>query len=326
LSVGLLTYHNLNSTFPPSSNWPGLAGANYQSVTQSGYGSYGVNWVVVILPQIDQIALYQTFRPNAASAIAQTILSPSIPAVAMANPTSPTGGVFTPLPVMTCPTDTYSRTPFDGTGVGMNASWARGNYAANGGLNTVGSSGSGNVGWSGTFFRGVMGLDCAMTLDQIRDGASNTLLLAEIRAGLIKSDPRGVWALGGTPSALWDHGWSDTDNGPNNLGAGDQTFNCSQISNNLNAAALGMPCNGSMNQAQTARSMHVGGIQAAFCDGSVHFLSNYIQLGSAATSGTGSTINPSGSNNTGTSGNPTLGVWDMLNLSNDGQAIPSGAY
>ncbi len=106
-----------------------------------------------------------------------------------------------------------------------------------------------------------MGLDCAMTLDQIKDGASNTLLLAELRAGLISSDPRGVWALGGTSSSLWGHGWQGNDNGPNCPVSGDQTFNCSQVQTQFVGGSIamikvGMPCSpGSpdMNQVQTAQ-------------------------------------------------------------------------
>jgi prepilin-type processing-associated H-X9-DG protein len=131
--------------------------------------------------------------------------------------------------------------------------------------------------------------------------------------------------MGGTPSSLWGHGsqGNTSDNGPNCLPAsgGDQMINCATVQNQFVGGSAGMinvgvPCQlGSpdANQAQTSRSAHLGGIQAAFCDGSVHFISNYIQVGPImpATNSMSASI---------------YGVWDLLNLSNDSQAVPAGSY
>ena len=51
--------------------------------------------------------------------------------------------------------------------------------------------------------------------------------------------------------------------------------------------------------------MHPGGVTTCFCDGSVHFIRDYIQLGTDAAH---------------------LGVWDKLNLSNDGFPIDASTY
>ena len=99
-------------------------------------------------------------------------------------------------------------------------------------------------------------------------------------------------------------GFITDDNGPNcNMPNADNLFTCSDVQAAVGGAnqliALGMSCyspNGPAWQ-QTARSMHVGGVFTCFCDGSVHWISDFVQLGT-------------GPNN--------LGVWDKLNLSNDG--------
>ena len=58
---------------------------------------------------------------------------------------------------------------------------------------------------------------------------------------------------------------------------------------------------------QGPRSLHTGGINTCFADGSVHFISDFVQLGT-------NTNNPA-----------NLGVWDKLNLSNDGLPIDASA-
>ena len=122
---------------------------------------------------------------------------------------------------------------------------------------------------------------------------------------------------GGCPSALWAHGYIGDANGPNApyLNA-DDTNGCSdtriavggnETTGGERLAQMGMPCavGSRPNYQQTARSMHPGGVHVAMADGSVHFISNYIQTGTSQTN---------------------LGVWDLLNLSADGRPIASGSY
>jgi prepilin-type processing-associated H-X9-DG protein len=132
-----------------------------------------------------------------------------------------------------------------------------------------------------------------------------------------------VWAMGGAaPSSLWGHGYYGDDNGPNNRGfpAADDMQSCVDIQTAVGGSSgtgskgeqqlmkMGMACGvvGAPNITdwqQTARSMHVGGVNVCFADGSVHFISEFIELGTNP-----GTTPPTDAN---------LGVWDKLNLSND---------
>ncbi len=47
-----------------------------------------------------------------------------------------------------------------------------------------------------------MGANFGVTLAAVTDGLSNTMFVAEMRAGLVTSDGRGVWAMGFGGSSL----------------------------------------------------------------------------------------------------------------------------
>ena len=322
LSLGLLGYHNLQGSFPPSSNWPVISAAGKDTPT------VGPNWGITLLPYIEQRSLYAAFVTKDSSGNAVYIGDPlnAIPRAIQ-------------LPVMLCPTDTYNRVNYDGSQLPTpvnqpGQTWARGNYAANASLAfMVDAIGPTSPAWvyvsaaSGSIppylaYRGVMGANVSLSLDQIHDGASNTFLLGEVRAGVVPVDPRGVWALGGVSSALWGHGsigspYTSVDaDGPNaSGGTPDDLAACQQITNATpggNAALIklgGLQCwnigGGSVNQQVAARSMHGGGVNMSFCDGSAKFISNYINLGSGMTA---------------------PGVWDKLNLSNDMQPCAQNSY
>jgi prepilin-type processing-associated H-X9-DG protein len=159
-----------------------------------------------------------------------------------------------------------------------------------------------------------MGANCAVKMAEIIDGTSNTIMLGEIRAGAVPFDSRGVWAMSGGSSALWGHGsiTGGDDHGPNYLDyqsddiiAGDAVR--AAYGGIDGAAALGLPCyNYGVDVQITARSLHPGGVNTCFCDGSVHWISDYIQVTS--------------------NGSSNLSVWDRLNASADGLMLSANAY
>jgi prepilin-type N-terminal cleavage/methylation domain-containing protein len=318
IGLAVLNYESQCKIFPPSSCWPSsLFDPRNASLTD-----YRANWVIFILPFLDQQSLFDKFDLNAA------ISGNTSTANRLARATT--------IPTMLCPTDAQrNRIAFMGNTYPATSafgdSWARGNYAANASLGFMCYTASGattpssvryaafpgSLGWKAGYVRGVMGANCAVKMADVIDGTSNTCMLAEIRAGATAGDPRGVWALSGGSSALWGHGRLDAvggdDYGPNSLasiGADDVVGG-----DNVNAdfgggnslLAEGMPCIGEPTGfEQTARSLHPDGVSTCFCDGSVHWISDFIQLSPSTAA--------------------SLSVWDRLMASADGQPVSGNAF
>lgn len=314
LGLACLSYENLWSKFPPSSTWPSVtAGLSLETG--------GATWVILVLPQLDQQPLYDQVDFTKA----------------MADDSS--SNMFArgqQLSMMLCPSDAFNRQPFMGSAAAevndLHDNWARGNYGANASLGTLKLTGPSSAGdgsyLSRPFARGVMNANFSIGSSGIRDGLTNTILLGELRAGLTAYDNRGVWAMGGGSSALWGHGGASipttlpasgtvasmNDKGPNYSGSlGDCLPTCTSLANALGSgstqklATMGMGgCQNGPNAQQTARSMHVNGVYICLADGSVQWVSDFIQ------------VTPSDFT--------SLSVWDRLMLSSDDQAVPVSPF
>jgi prepilin-type N-terminal cleavage/methylation domain-containing protein len=331
LGLALQNYHDARKTFPYScvatSNTGTVASytGNFGVVaTGCDYDQQGPNWVVAILPFIEGGNVISIYNKNA---------------FYVDNPSNVSFRSST-LPFMLCPSDSNGTTPYvsttmpatSATTAGQVGSWGRGCYAANAVVNDLATSiaksspASLQTCWTSLLKRGVMQPNVAASMKQITDGTSKTVILAEVRADITAGANRGVWALSGGASALYafgcatvldtagEGGGSQTDTGPNNPN-GDYTTTCATsngtwvaaggtTANGNAAAALGMGCasTGTKDDKQVGpKSMHPGGVQSVFCDGSVHWIDETIQVG------TGSTV---------------MGYWEMLFLSSDNGNIP----
>ena len=267
LGLACLNYENQNWCFPPSAYCvngtdPGSIRTRYR------------NWVVAILPFLEQQPLYDSFNFSA-------------PISDSSNRTAR----GTELQVMKCPTDTGHLVKFASVDSSEGDNWARGNYAANASLamyysngNAIGGAGANQPLSTSRWQRGIMGTNLSMGVSEIYDGTSNTILLAEVRVGIVKEDRRGTWALDHPgASSLWGHGWG-SDLGPNSCqDASDDLLDCTTIQTSAGGVDATrkacMTCASGGSYQATTRSRHAGGVNIALADGSVRFLSNYIEKG-----------------------------------------------
>ncbi len=319
LGLALLNYHNSAGSFPPSSVWKVSGKFDLSKMATGNSPDLFENWIIIILPQLEAGNLKNQFD------FAQSIAS-NTPNATNATQNNQTAR-GTQLSFLQCPSDPFNRNPFNGTAspttTSLGDGWARGNYAANASLglmsitnSTALPAGAGTY-WPQRWYRGVMGANASLRVDDIKDGPTNTILLGEIRAGIMPQDPRGVWAMSGAASsALWGHGYATVnDNGPNcNQPKGDAVLSCTEIQTSVGGAikliGQGMSCDTqAADWQQTARSLHPGGVNVALADGSSRFISDFITVGSV-----------------GTTQPANLGVWDKLNLSSDGQAIDASQF
>jgi len=295
-ALGLLNYHEVNEIFPPSGQWLNDTAGRRGNITISH--RIGPNWAILTLPYVEQQALYDTFQFDIPISFPLTYAGPGRPQ------TGNLAARSTPLDIMRCPTDVGHDTPYAGFSTTrlFGTDWARGNYAANAANGWLGSFDSPlsegvydeySKAWRNHRRRGVMGPDVAVKQAEITDGASNTILLAEVRVGIHRRDRRGTWAMSGVgSSSLYMHGWHDSTamvgsaNGPNDRSdQSDDIPGCLEIiaalgqSGRFTMIAEGMTCRfnrGLLGQAG-ARSQHVDGILVAFADGSVHFIQDNIE-------------------------------------------------
>lgn len=315
LALACLEYEHAHEYLPPACTPSGVVPNKKTNVPAMMPNNQRENWIIHILPFMDQAPLFEEFaqylkdNTNAIGSINSTISG--LPSMATLRGRE--------INSLLCPTDRLNRTPFiDDSG----NSWGRGNYAANIGTGQADNMGN-NSWWSHPNARGVMGPRMSVRITDVKDGASNTILIGEIRAGINSSDTRGTWAMGGAgPSATAKNGfiggeaYGPNAADPNMNNRGDSVFNCSTGRLGMDPkerTRIGMPCtDGSSSNIQaTNRSSHPGGVNIAMVDGSSRFIADTVSLGTIS-----SATSPNALDSV-----YELGVWDRLVLSSDGQTI-----
>ena len=251
----------------------GLAMHGYHDVNKKlPFGVLGnprQTWVLHILPFIDQVPLQDAFSASPAGTGSLYTQQFYLPPAIVQNQT--TGVLCTPLALYYCPSDRPGA-----LWQGDSYYRARGNYVVSWGTRSV----SGTNGAMAAF--GVLNGDTNQpqrtTLVSITDGTSNSLMMAEIVVALYDTD-------------FITHGdiFNDdieaagamfmTDFTPN---SGIDTMYCSPNGGNDPSA----PCNNNTPGIASARSRHTGGVNALFCDGTVRFIANGIDLNSWQAMGT----------------------------------------
>ncbi|MGD9632917.1 MAG: DUF1559 domain-containing protein [Pirellulales bacterium] len=264
---------------------------------------FGPNWMIEILPQIEEQTTHDAFDFTLPINDTSTLDT---------NRNRKARGTI--IPVLLCPTDGNNRVLYQGATAAHGDNWARTNYAANMGrgdvyggdytANSAYNTGPKSKPWKDDCKRGIVGINESISSRRITDGTSKTILIGEIRAGLTEKDARGVWAMGHVgPSLVAGFGAGGDDNGPNacapnTFGKADDVY--SDICGDANAVSECMGCDPGYFAQATVRSSHVGGVFVAMCDGSVQFIDENIET-------SGPTIQ-----------SPCCSPWDHLIASADG--------
>jgi prepilin-type N-terminal cleavage/methylation domain-containing protein/prepilin-type processing-associated H-X9-DG protein len=315
-ALAVLNYESANKKMPNGATFnTGLItpGTFYQWGV-SGKAILGPNWIIDVLPYMEEQALRDQFDPNT--------FKPPYNIIGVNDPTVNSRNYIargTTIPALLCPSDPYNRQLFTDWG----GNWARCNYGASVGRGFLypgfitgpddKPDPNAPLNWAGTCSRGVMGPNVGVKLRQISDGTSKTIMLGEIRSGLNDKDSRGIWAVGGAgTSLLAAYGGISDDDGPNaQYSNGDDVYAptlgdakalCGARSDSVSMIEGTSSQGGSTSMDQaTVRSRHPGGAHVAMSDGSVVFVTDDIE-----TTGCGY-VNPT-----------CCSVWDYMISSADG--------
>lgn len=272
LALAIATYESLTKRLPASgflrdSN-PNSAGPlNFQltSVNEDGIGKF--SWLIALLPQLEQQALYAQFDFKM-------------------SPFKQTGDPqATHLAGFRCPSDGAQR-EFFMQSLTRNRPFAKGNYAA-----YVSPT---HLDLQRTFPGALV--DVPQPLAHVTDGTSQTLALAEIRVRSNPRDQRGAWALpwtgacllafdahhnylspqGETPGVfVFNEGSRYQTQRPN--GDGPNTDTLYDCDNPAEAQFDGVPClNNPGWLSASPRSRHPGGVFVAYLDGHVSRVTNAV--------------------------------------------------
>jgi prepilin-type N-terminal cleavage/methylation domain-containing protein/prepilin-type processing-associated H-X9-DG protein len=231
------------------------------------------SWAVLLLPFIEEVDLYNQFD------MTRSVLD---------QPNEPQS---VPVALYKCPSDTNETRYYDDVSYVAGKQFAKGNYAAyvspfHGDLQLL--------------YPGAL-IATGQKLSRVVDGTSKTVVFSEVRTMDDRNDERGAWALPwnaatqlsfdmhhdyqkpvGTFGTFWpQQKYADQTQLPNTLGPNaDVLLRCDE-SKNVESQLQGMPCipwihdlglNGYISAAP--RSAHAGGVNAAFLDGHVDFITN----------------------------------------------------
>ncbi len=280
LALAIHNYHEAQNMMPPGAIWFAnnslVPNASQNQPSSNGdtlftQANYSGNWVMMLLPYVEQAQLYNLYNP-------------ALPLIVTGGTAANSNNqvVTVKLTPMLCPSDTFNDDLFVRSQMGS-VPMGRGNYGGAMGREIPYNLHGDRWVSRPTNRVGCLGHGRSAIIRDINDGTSNTVMLWELRAGPFPDDSRGVWAMGRVGASL--------------VSGCDNTGDCAKINDNNNDGAdvhgcngtndpakkatalnLGMGCHG-LNDGQSAPgSQHTGGCHAALADGGVRFVSTLIDL------------------------------------------------
>jgi prepilin-type N-terminal cleavage/methylation domain-containing protein/prepilin-type processing-associated H-X9-DG protein len=216
-----------------------------------GYCCWG-NWVVPVLPYLEQKAMFDLYQGYSDGRGGQPRYDAAV--------NYPVTTVR--LPTLTCPSDVNQVDP------GNRIVYY--NYAANFGNTTYDQDRQGAAldPYLGVpFLKAPFSPRVAHAFKEITDGLSNTLLVAEVRQAVPGASPpydRRGWIWFGSATHF------ETFYGPNSASADVVTYGCNPTP--------GLPCVHGNTDVLASRSRHAGGVNVALCDGASRFVSDNVDI------------------------------------------------
>ncbi|HWL10385.1 MAG TPA: SUMF1/EgtB/PvdO family nonheme iron enzyme [Planctomicrobium sp.] len=285
LAQALTAYEQEQGTFPAAAHWDTSALNTLALQESTRWDQFiGKNWAIELAPYLGHADLLMNYDDS------QPICSEQNRPIREAR-----------VDAWICPVDEFNRDDnrFQFEPISDQVlEFARGNYALNGGTHAFHTSAGSTKTPTGDrahlridgerrefeyWGNGIAGFNKAFGQNDFINGRSTLIAFNEIRAGIDPIDIRGCWALGHIAgSVTWGHGINGDAFGPNNPWARSDDIQGGGALNEKygpdKLIELGMPCVSYIDKNQNAasRSRHVGGVNAAFLDGSVRFVSDKI--------------------------------------------------
>jgi prepilin-type N-terminal cleavage/methylation domain-containing protein/prepilin-type processing-associated H-X9-DG protein len=279
LGIAIHNYHDIHNSLPPGRIASATCGRGFF------IGCQNTPWFSMMLPQIEQQALYDAFNADLG---AEGFRGPGL-SVAAGYFANATVGA-TKIDTFQCPSDEERRfrisTSYLG-GVLSGPTPSKGNYAVNWGNTYWGQDQPDPMalltdpiaGTPARFLPSAFGHVGKVNFASIRDGLSNTVVVSEIVQGA-ESDQRGViW------SSLMGGGSFTTRFAPNQFrdyyGLEDGADRLNDTVFCVDEPANGLPCVPAVGSERLrtfsgAKSRHPGGVNVLFGDGSVRFVKQTI--------------------------------------------------
>jgi prepilin-type N-terminal cleavage/methylation domain-containing protein/prepilin-type processing-associated H-X9-DG protein len=275
--------------------------------TQDLTKPFGPNWAIYLLPYLEKADVYNTIDIKSYPG---TDLPANLTNYSTYN-TSWRALRGQVIKIFLCPSDPWNSVPYDdesGVDCPPEFGWARGNYAGTAGFTdsdhtTDNGDALTNNPYDGTgadgvvpgliniplpkgpiFFFSTTGRN-GTRFNEITDGLSNVIMFNEVRAGRSPLDCRGVWAMGHPGASLTEAGRNYNPTPNNTLDSPDGQTYGDELQNAykfwyFGIGKDGLGCfpntSGDQQNSAQARSLHPGGVNSAFSDGSVRWIQNSI--------------------------------------------------